>query len=408
LGCKACHCEYLALTHPRRGAHQSMVSSGSSPEKVACVMDGAWQVEWGEHLDKYSDIEVERGIFSLEGIEYHLDLSDPRCPWLLMNGQWHFCEMDDPEDCRVLWALSCDASNPTMAWVRYATLKNVLLKDPDFGAFSIFMCVHVYKRDSETGERRKTIDPISLFIKLLPLSIIVVQVAAPVSLFAAQYHDYNKGWCPSTGPPDQRVLMSCVALLYFVRSLFMNSVKCLTDPTSTDDIDDTSEVPSLMNPDLQETEKNRRKWNLHKSILRDYALIDRALMNFAYEPLLMLLNLWLVFIADDALDIVLNSLAMEFVAQIDDEFKEQFFQLIGNAFVESIMKNELKEKSRARVDERVGTARQQLDAMQHNKKDSSPCVNIGYLVLPPLGLGSMAMLSIVSFVMFFYGAACKP
>ena len=49
-------------------------------------------------------------------------------------------------------------------------------------------------------------------------------------------------------------------------------------------------------------------------------------MSIVYEGALYLLNLWLIFITEDATDIVLNALAMEFVMKLDDDFKQEYFK----------------------------------------------------------------------------------
>ena len=61
-----------------------------------------------------------------------------------------------------------------------------------------------------------------------------------------------------------------------------------------------------------------------RSILPMFGCVDN-LMAVAYEQSVYLLNLWLVYRAPTPLDMVLNSLAMEFVLKLDDEFKATYF-----------------------------------------------------------------------------------
>jgi len=185
-------------------------------------------------------------------------------------------------------------------------MRDILLNWPSFGAFNMLMC-----------SRR---------LKVLPLSIIVVQVVLPVCLFAS-YLSYNKGWCPSTGSLSQRLLMFGIALLYTVRSCLILNEKVLSE--YRDEVDLRDEIA-----------KKRRDCGIHLSALSSYGKIDNV-MHIAYPALVSLLNLWFVFIADDPLDIVLDSLAMEFVGKVDDEFKVRFFAVYGHELASDILGQEL-------------------------------------------------------------------
>ena len=67
-------------------------------------------------------------------------------------------------------------------------------------------------------------------------------------------------------------------------------------------------------------------------------------MNVVYEGALYLLNLWLIFITEDATDIVLNALAMEFVMKLDDDFKQEYFRFNAGC-VAQILKDKLHQQS---------------------------------------------------------------
>jgi len=252
--------------------------------------------------------------------------------------------------------------------VEAADMADVLMNWPAFGTFNMFMfCTGVH-------------------MKFVTLSILLVQVVVPVALFASQYHSYNKGWCPSTGSPGQRVLMSCIALFYFVRSIMMYLEKKNDSIGNGDDMPKSSKDLRPWHDECQKQFAKRLESGIEDSILMDYAVIDEFVMNLTYESLVLLLNLWLVFIADDALDIVLNSLAMEFVGKIDDEFKVRLFRI-------------------ARLDIAKDIMTQELHKPKPHRKQFHPFIEFFFDFC---GIVGMFALPVASFVMFFYGAACKP
>jgi len=351
VGCRARHCEDLALALQRR----SMAFSGSmvagnefpqarDPEIGGPVLLGkaTESKDPSQGMDKQ---KVEHTAMAEEDMYRDWDWY-----WNGDNGDWYwdYCDLHKQK-------------------VEESDMADILLNWPAFGTFNLFMCSK------------------SIYTKFCALSIMLVQVVVPVGVFAAQYHSYNKGWCPSTGSPSQRVLMSGIALFYLVRG-------CL--------IYDEKAVWKSADEDFPKSSKDLRPWHhestkkfvkitesgLRCTTLASYGLIDQT-MHLTYESLVLLLNLWLVFIADSALDIVLNSLAMEFVGKIDDEFKVRYFDLgYGHVIAKDIMTQELHKPS--------------ID-----KGPADGCLLCLGLFLWSLGF---FLLPVVSFVMLFYGAACKP
>jgi|EP00966_Prymnesium_polylepis_P170709 hypothetical protein len=49
-------------------------------------------------------------------------------------------------------------------------------------------------------------------------------------------------------------------------------------------------------------------------------------MNVSYDALVHMLNIWLVFESTGPIEIISNSLAMQFAMALDDEFKELYFK----------------------------------------------------------------------------------
>ena len=99
-----------------------------------------------------------------------------------------------------------------------------------------------------------------------------------------------------------KILMSAVSIVYFVRSALIFGNKML-DFCSTESI-------GKLNPGLDAPMVKRNDSGVVESVLNEYGQID-DIMTICYESAVYLLNLWLVFLADDAIDVVLNALAME-------------------------------------------------------------------------------------------------
>jgi hypothetical protein len=66
--------------------------------------------------------------------------------------------------------------------------------------------------------------------------------------------------------------------------------------------------------------------------INSYAVILDTFQEFAFCLLVYGANIWIVFIDDDIPNMILNSLAMEFLMQLDNEFEEIYFDnLPGSA-----------------------------------------------------------------------------
>ena len=164
------------------------------------------------------------------------------------------------------------------------------LKDPTVGMLVIF-------RASVASSK------IFLPLKLLPLLVTTVQITVSLMIFLYYFQLYDVGWCPdSAAPAYPRLMMSMVALLTFIR-LYMNANDLYESLLSSDFVGDLRWRPSA---------------------LAAYSLIDSFFLRGCFEPLVYLLNLWLVFQIDSPLDMLLNSLALEFLIKLDDDFKDRF------------------------------------------------------------------------------------
>ena len=95
--------------------------------------------------------------------------------------------------------------------------------------------------------------------------------------------------------------MFSVSLLYFVRSFFLWDN--LTDRTRLNRM-----IPSI-----------------------DFWVMMDTFQEFGFNLMVYLANLWIVFSNESLQEMILNSLAMEFLMNLDNEFEEMYFHYLPEA-----------------------------------------------------------------------------
>ncbi len=201
----------------------------------------------------------------------------------------------------------------TMEWKDiHATLKDW----PGFGLFNIFM----------THPGRTFVD---FLIKVSALLLLVAQVVAPICLLFEEVKRYRRRYrrarfCPGEAPPIQRLLTIAIAIVYFSRSLILYHGKYYGYFRMSE-----TEANPILEENLKKAPELLESRNL--TILnRAFAQVD-DIMNITYDGFIYMVNIFIVFITEDALNMVLNALALEFVMKLDDEFKEYYFQYNAKA-----------------------------------------------------------------------------
>ena len=173
----------------------------------------------------------------------------------------------------------------------------------------------------------------NVIIKMLPLLLLFAQFAIPITLFLSQFDSYEGGYCPNVGTIYEKILMFSIAIMYTARSALVFTAKY----ESWDSLQflRSSTCMPVQAKQILSVGENK----LPMSILNQWGQVD-DFMNVQYEGSLYLLNLWLVFISHSAMDMVINSLAMEMVMKLDDEFKKNYFKAQGQATM-YVYENEL-------------------------------------------------------------------
>jgi len=161
-----------------------------------------------------------------------------------------------------------------------------VLNDPKFGMWSMMQymihrglgreCSHVFGRQF-----------------YLPVFIFVAQWMMFVALVI--HHVHSNLTCSSNGI-EHKLLMVSVAMVYFVHSFFVY-----------DDIRDRSNQPKVASSG-------------------SLTVVLDAFQEHSFNLFVHIANLWIVFVSEDLLDALFNSLALEFLMNLDNEYERMYFK----------------------------------------------------------------------------------
>jgi len=179
----------------------------------------------------------------------------------------------------------------------------IVLNDPKFGMFSLFK-YHV-KRGYLNKELKKSNKVycshiFSLFFAL-PILIFIGQWLLFLALILHEINSFDGEYCSNTANFENKLMICGISVIYFARSFFL--------------------WDSLTNS------IGLRKMNRVNS----YTSIIDTFQEFAYNLFIYGANIWVVFIEYDIRDMILNSLAMEFLMILDNEFEEMYFRFVPGA-----------------------------------------------------------------------------
>tara|TARA_B100000989_G_scaffold284224_1_gene250839 strand:- start:486 stop:1616 length:1131 start_codon:yes stop_codon:yes gene_type:complete len=182
--------------------------------------------------------------------------------------------------------------------------KDIVLSDPKFGMFSLFR-YHIKKGylNKELKKSNKIYcSHIFSLVTALPILIFIAQWILYIALIMHEVKSFDGNFCPAEDTIENKMMIAGISILYFVRSFFMW--------------------------DNLTTRTGLQKMNRVDSIC---TILD-TFQEFSFNLLVYSANIWIVFVEDDLKDMILNSLAMEFLMTLDNEFEEFYFQnLPGSA-----------------------------------------------------------------------------
>jgi len=177
------------------------------------------------------------------------------------------------------------------------------LADPRLGMFSLF-AYHV-TRGYKNQELKKTNKVFcshifSLFFAL-PILIFISQWMLYIGLIAHEINAFDGVYCPNKSSIENKLIIAATGIIYFVRSFFIWD--SLTSRIGLKKMNRVDNIP---------------------------AIID-TFQEFLFSLIVYGANLWIVFVEDDIQNMILNSLAMEFLMQLDNEFQEMYFNYLPGA-----------------------------------------------------------------------------
>lgn len=207
--------------------------------------------------------------------------------------------------------------------------KDIVLASPSFGMFSLFKYHLKYGYLNKELKKSNKVYCSHIFslIMGLPILVFIGQWLLYGALISHEVNVYDGIICDNSGSIENKMMISGISVIYFVRSFFL--------------WDNITNSISL------------RKMNKVNSFT---SIID-TFQEFSFTLVVYGANIWVVFIEDDIQNMILNSLAMEFLMILDNEFEELYFQympgsaedIYDNIFV-SYKENKLLLEDRRRDD----------------------------------------------------------
>ena len=182
----------------------------------------------------------------------------------------------------------------------------IVLDDPKFGMISLFKYHlrrgHLNVKDN-SREQVYCIHFCSLYC-ILPLLIFFAQWIIYFAFIFHENDEFDGDICPNEARWFEKLMMSGISILYFIRSIFL-----WDNLTKNDDL---------------------RKSNPGVSIA---SVID-TFQEYIFNVLVYGANIWMIFTEDDLTDMILNSVAMEFLMNLDNEFEYYYFKILPSAAID--------------------------------------------------------------------------
>jgi hypothetical protein len=243
----------------------------------------------------------------------------------------------------------------------------IVCADPKFGMFSLFK-YHLrrgYRNEILKAKNAFYCSHIFSLLFMLPILIFVIQWVIYIALISSDMKTYNKEFCPNEASIEMKAIILAVSMLYFVRSFFLWDN--LTDRTRLNRM-----MPSI---DI-------------------WVMID-TFQEFGFNLLVYLANLWIVYYNESLTEMILNSLAMEFLMNLDNEFEEIYFKFLPEAAVD-IYDNVF-----------VNFKDNQIKLKKRKRSCAFNCVRCVFYIPFKLLVLSLLLFPVFCFVMMIYGPICK-
>lgn len=245
--------------------------------------------------------------------------------------------------------------------------KESVLSDPRFGMFSLFK-YHLKKGYLKKKMKKGNVYCFNIFSLFfaLPILVFFVQWFMYIGLIIHQKNNFNGNICPNIAPFEQKIIMSAVAILYFIKSFFI-----------WDNFTNRTKLQK-MNP------------------ASSYSGIIDTYQEFGFNLLVYIANLWIIFQGENTLEMVLNSVAMEFLMNLDNEFEEMYFKFLPDSAID--------------IYDNIFVTQEENEKIVKEKMKNSHCLKcISYSSYIPFKLlvFFLFIFPVFCFFMIFYGSICK-
>lgn len=176
--------------------------------------------------------------------------------------------------------------------------KDIVLASPSFGMFSLFKYHLKYGYLNKELKKSNKVYCSHIFslIMALPILVFIGQWLLYAALISHEVNVYDGHICDNESSMENKMMIGGISIIYFVRSFFL--------------WDNITNSISL---------KKMNKVNSFTSIIDTF-------QEFSFTLVVYGANIWVVFIENDIQNMILNSLAMEFLMILDNEFEELYFQ----------------------------------------------------------------------------------
>ena len=243
-----------------------------------------------------------------------------------------------------------------------------VLSDPKFGMFSLLKYHWTRGYKNAPLKRRNAVYCSHIFSSLfaLPFLVFVTQWIMYISVISHQVKTYEHGFCPMKATIEEKLMMASVSLFYFIKSFFLY-----------DDIVDRTKRKKMMPT-------------------ANYVTILDTFQEFGFNLLVYLTNLWVIFAEQDFLNMFFNTLAMEFLMEMDNEFERAYFSYLPGVAADIF-------------DSMFVTHRENAIMVQQKKYNSwtfrccRRCTWLPFKIL----IFIFMLLPLTCFIFIFYGSICK-
>ena len=179
----------------------------------------------------------------------------------------------------------------------------IVLNDPRFGMLSLFRYHITRGKENVPCKQENTAFCSHLFSRwcALPILVLFSQWGMYLSLLSYHLRNHESAWCGATASYEHKLLFAAVALLYFVKSF--HAWDAMVKRSVADRVAPSNSVIVLLD----------------------------AIIEFGFILVVWITNLYIVYIEDSMTDAFLNSMGLEFVMDLDNEFEKAYLEMVPGA-----------------------------------------------------------------------------